>query len=68
MAKIDFSKMKESLSKTVDLAKEQASKIVDAAKDPKGCYVIRDMSGSGAVKVYSPVSQDVRVVLVLFNA
>lgn len=33
MAKIDFSKMKESLSKTVDLAKEQASKIVDAAKD-----------------------------------
>ena len=33
MAKIDFSKMKESLTKTVDLAKEQASKIVDAAKD-----------------------------------
>ena len=33
MAKIDFSKMKESLSKTVDLAKEQASKIVDAAKE-----------------------------------
>lgn len=33
MAKIDFSKMKESLSKTVDLAKEQAAKIVDAAKD-----------------------------------
>ena len=33
MSKIDFSKMKESLSKTVDLAKEQASKIVDAAKD-----------------------------------
>ena len=33
MAKIDFSKMKESLSKTVDLAKEQASKIVDATKD-----------------------------------
>ena len=33
MAKIDFSKIKESLSKTVDLAKEQASKIVDAAKD-----------------------------------
>ena len=33
MAKIDFSKMKESLSKTVDLAIEQASKIVDAAKD-----------------------------------
>ena len=42
--------------------------IVAASKDPKGCYVIRDMSVSGAVKVYSPVSQDVRVVLVLFNA
>ena len=42
--------------------------IVYATNNPKGCYVIRDMDASGQVKVYSPVSQDVGVVLVLFNA
>lgn len=36
-----------------------------ATSNAFGCYVIRDFSNTGKVKVYSPVSQDVVVYLIL---
>lgn len=38
-----------------------------ATKNAFGCYVIRDFSTTGKVKVYSPVSQDVVVYLILLT-
>lgn len=37
-----------------------------ATKDAFGSYVIRDFSTTGKVRIYSPITQDVVVYLILF--
>ena len=40
--------------------------IVNAAKQIDNVFVYRDFSTNGAVKVLSPISQDVHIILVVF--
>lgn len=41
--------------------------LVDASSNIAGCIVARDVNITGRIKVYSPIQQDVTVLLIMLN-
>lgn len=41
--------------------------LIGASSNIAGCVVTRDVSITGKIKVYSPIQQDVQVLLIMLN-